>query len=91
MPSFTTPWETPLYDVYEAENYIDEPFAPSLKLLSLPSSEPPQISKVITGFGRHVHRNPRCFNDLWANAAFLRNFSPEVNPVDAKHLLQPNN
>ena len=36
-------------------------------------------------------RNPRYFNDLHANADFLRTFPPEVNPVDAKHLLQPNN
>ena len=36
-------------------------------------------------------RNPCYFNDLHANAALLRTVSPEVNPVDAKHLLQPNN
>ena len=91
MPSFTTPWETPLYDVSEAENDIAEPSAPSLDSLTSPSSEPPQIAEVITRSGRRVRNNPRYLNDIHANADFLRTFSPEVNPVDAKHLLQLNN
>ena len=91
LPSFTTPWETPLEDVSEAENDVSEPSVPSLDSLLSPSSEPPQIAKVITRSCRRVRRNPRYFNDLHANAAFLRTFSPEVNPVNAKHLLQPNN
>ena len=91
MPSFTTPWETPLDDVSEAENDISEPSAPSLDSLPSPSSEPPQIAEVITRSGRHVRRNPRYFNDLHAKSDFLQTFSPEVNPVDAKKLLQPNN
>ena len=91
FPSFTTPWETPLDYVSESENDIAEPSATSLDSLPSPSSEPPQISEVITRSGRRVRRNPRYFNDLHANAAFLRTFSSEVNLVDAKHLLQTNN
>ena len=71
FPSFKTPWETPLDDVSEAENDIAEPSSPYLYSLTSPSSEPPQISEFITRSGRHVHRNHRYFNDLYANADFL--------------------
>ena len=91
FPSFTTPWETPLDDFSEAENDISEPSAPSLDSLPSPSSEPPQISEFITCSGGRVRRNPHYFNDLHANATFLRTLFPEVNPLDAKNLLQPNN
>ena len=71
LSSFTTPWETPLDDISEYENDIADPSDPSIDSLPSPSSEPPKISEVITHSGRRVHRNPRYFNDLHANAAFL--------------------
>jgi hypothetical protein len=88
LPRFVTPWDfndsipcDPSGDNTHVQQDSQSSYSPSEPSFSVDQSEPSIINSTdtptVTRSGRQVTKNPRYFNEMHANSAYLDTFSPD--------------